>query len=578
MDRGGRQGCGGRGGGTHGRVYRARASRCDRRRVARGLRQVARARRRGGLPGRRVLKVQTLVGSSVVEHEGPDAQLQLVGRLRNLVHVKVLRPRLERRDKVAHLRLDVAAPRVERLHVDGAHLHLQKDLVAEEEVVRVPQARPRHALPAALAVEDLVATLELLRQRAQRGLADVVAAVHVRRARRQHGPQLELVVLLVPRLLPDVRGHLHRLGEVDGVVRRAVELDAVGVVLEEVLQDDTGRALRVHLAHGRCHDGPRHAAREAVDVAVDAAVLRPQLDATKGPAKVVDIWDAAQQLLRHTRAVDAALRRIVEAAQRAVVADVEQRRWRDPFQVQRGKHQVNLHVVELHLDDGHVCVADGVQLLHKLVLLQDAHQCVEEVLAPHVTRRDAQRVDVGTGEVDAQRVRPEAQKPAPVLVGVGVVLRAQEVADPRPDQLLQLHQHAGAGLALLRRLDGELQLLHKLGALLRLLRGRRRVQQRLVWAEIAAVGCGVLKLQRALRQDARRAVRRHRYRRVLACRRVLPRRRRRRRVAGGRTGRERGRRRGRGRAGCRGAGGRHDQGMHSCPPDVCLVVNEVQIL
>ena len=92
---------------------------------------------------------------------------------------------------------------------------------------------------------------------------------------------------------------------------------------EEAGDNDAGHGLRVQLADVGDQDGPVHAAQEPRDIGVDAASLRPELDAAQRGPEVLHILDLAQDGVGDAATIEGAHAVVVDIAQRRVSADVE---------------------------------------------------------------------------------------------------------------------------------------------------------------------------------------------------------------------------------------------------------------
>jgi hypothetical protein len=124
--------------------------------------------------------------------------------------------------------------------------------------------------------------------------------------------------------------------------------------------------------------------------------LSPELHGAEGVAERLLLRDKHKDLVRHTRAVDAAQVGLVEPAQQRRVLEVEA--FRNAGYGEAGEDQIDADAGVLELDDRYVSVGhrsgffDSSGRGH---LSEDSHKMLEKVLAGDVFWDDNQRVDVG---------------------------------------------------------------------------------------------------------------------------------------------------------------------------------------
>jgi len=230
--------------------------------------------------------------------------------------------------------------------------------------------------------------------------------------------------------------------------------------LHEQKEEFTHPFIGLEQADARHQDGPADAPEETEDAPLDAPLLGPALDQLEHLLEVFGVWNDAQDLVRVALAIYAQDALLAHLEQHLIVVQVAALLV-DALDRQACLEQVDVDVVEFHLNNRHLRVLDGVDLRDAWSLAQDVQQRLEEQVARDVHWCDAERVDIGAWGVHAQLLGTEGENLGAGSV-VGLLDRALLVAcllgHPVLDDLLELLEHvfafAGTLLGLVELLLG----------------------------------------------------------------------------------------------------------------------------
>ena len=192
------------------------------------------------------------------------------------------------------------------------------------------------------------------------------------------------------------------------------------------------------MADERREDVAVDTAQVAHLVRVEAASLGPEPHAAQQRAEGREAGHELLDEVGDARAVEALLGAKVDALQDRVVVDVQRLRHRVEWQLR--EEEVQVHAVKVEGDDGDLGGLDGAQVFDLVTVLEDYLQAVEEVVARHHPRRDADGVDVGAALVEPEAVRARGEHQAAGAVGrfgvvaLGQAHRAHPIAEERSER------------------------------------------------------------------------------------------------------------------------------------------------
>jgi len=173
---------------------------------------------------------------------------------------------------------------------------------------------------------------------------------------------------------------------------------------EELVDDDGGGGFGVQLADASDEHGPGHTAREAHNIRVDGASLRPELNGTEREFESALFWHEMEDLIGDAGAIEGTQLGLVQAAQKGGVFEIL-KVWRQLLLDDAREDQIYADAGVFELDDGDECVGDDGQVGNSALGSHvDEHlgEVFEVIIAGDVFGGDNERVDVGARSEHAQ--------------------------------------------------------------------------------------------------------------------------------------------------------------------------------